>query len=257
MVYYRRLFSPERASCSCRRRECRLWRISPTSARRNSTHRRATCTCLETIIYFPLLSVSTIKFTFPIFSLSEKSEVKGLKLGIRHILIRWHAELLSLSRRRFCGVIVLREKSRPNSAKMIKRVLLLKCDLTEIERLRRRPLDGYLLHAAGDDVLLLLARHAEVGYLDGVVVCHEAVPGGEVAVDAVLGLEVAHAGRRVAAHRQQRAPAQRARARAQECQQRSACGINVLLLCLNYHFNLIIVLKSVYLRLHRIKKITK
>ena len=46
----------------------------------------------------------------------------------------------------------------------------------------------YLLQSVGDYVLLLLPGHPEVRDLDDVALADEAVPGGEVAVDAVLRL---------------------------------------------------------------------
>ena len=59
---------------------------------------------------------------------------------------------------------------------------------------------SHLFEAVRDRVLFLLPRHAKVRDLDDVSLADEAVAGGEVAVDAVLGLEVLHAGRRVQTH---------------------------------------------------------
>ena len=58
----------------------------------------------------------------------------------------------------------------------------------------------HLLEAVRDRVLFLFPRHAKVRDLYHVPLSDEAVASGEVTVDAVLGLEVLHAGRRVETH---------------------------------------------------------
>ena len=61
----------------------------------------------------------------------------------------------------------------------------------EVDALGRHPLDGQLaLARLVVCVLVYPPRQPEVGELDAVVRGDEDVPGGDVAVDEVLGLEV-------------------------------------------------------------------
>ena len=51
-----------------------------------------------------------------------------------------------------------------------------------------------LFQSVRDGVLFLLPGHAEVGDLDDVAVADQAVPGGQVPVNAVLHFKVLHSG---------------------------------------------------------------
>ena len=72
----------------------------------------------------------------------------------------------------------------------------------DLTHLRCSPLDGYLPRARLHSVhaSLLLAAHAKVRYLHHITVPDKAVPSGQVAVDAVLGLEVLHTAAGINAH---------------------------------------------------------